>query len=342
MSNQKSDPFGVFAFKVSINGIASGFFQEVSGLGAQIDVQDVQEGGRNNTTRKIVGQGKFPNLVLKRGFCNETLLDALMGFHSNKNRLNGTITLRNVKGDADLAKWEFKNGIPVKWDGPQLNVSQNAIAIESLEIAHEGLVSYSTATTDRTEKAVGQKSGPPPASSSGGGGSNPSYEDPNASHASKPYGPPADDPVNSPAPNSAGPVPEDVTYVANAAAPSDPFVDPVANASAGTEVVNTSYDLKGIDNDKSDWQQWGWQDANSPTMLQYGGGPASSPTDVVNTAYELKGVDNAKSDASWFEWANESKRPEMLQFGGGSGGSGAGDVANAAAEVVNEAANKAK
>jgi phage tail-like protein len=340
MSNQKSDPFGVFAFKVDIDGIAGGFFQEVSGLGAQIDVQDVQEGGRNNSTRKLVGQGKFPNLILKRGFCNETLLDALMGFHSNKTRLNGTITLRNVKGDADLAKWEFKNGIPVKWDGPQLNVSQNAIAIESLEISHEGLVSYSTATTDRTEKAVSQKSGPPPASSGGGGSSNPGYEDPNASHSSKPFGPIPEDPVNAPSNNTAGAVPDDVKYVANASVPTDPFVDPLANASAPPDSANTAYELKGLDNDKSDWQQWGWQDANSPTMVEFSG-PAGNSTEAVNTAFELKGRDNDKSDASWFEWSTENKRPEMLQFGGGSGGDAVSDVANAAAEVVNEA-NKPK
>jgi phage tail-like protein len=35
--------------------------------------------------------------------------------------------------------WKFKRGIPVKWSGPALNASQNSVAVESLEIAHEGL-----------------------------------------------------------------------------------------------------------------------------------------------------------------------------------------------------------
>ncbi|MDX9721316.1 MAG: phage tail protein [Myxococcota bacterium] len=149
MAANSSDPFGTFAFKVSIGGIASGYFQEVSGLSAQIEVVEVQEGGRNNTTRKLVGQGKFPNLVLKRGFCTATLLDALLDFHGSKKRLNGTISMYSNAGKK-VAEWQFVNGIPVKWDGPQLNVGQNAIAVESLEIAHEGIESHMIGSLDRS------------------------------------------------------------------------------------------------------------------------------------------------------------------------------------------------
>lgn len=149
--NNNTDPFGTFAFEISINGIATGFFQEVSGLSAQIEIVEVQEGGRNETTRKLVGQGKFPNLVLKRGFCQGTLLDALMKFHSAKQRLSGDIIMCSNAGK-EVARWHFVNGIPVKWDGPQLNVGQNAIAIESLEIAHEGLTSHSMGSLDRAGK----------------------------------------------------------------------------------------------------------------------------------------------------------------------------------------------
>lgn len=149
MAANNSDPFGTFAFKVDIGGIASGYFQEVSGLSAQIEVVEVQEGGRNDTTRKLVGQGKFPNLVLKRGFCTGTLLASLMNFHGSRQRLNGTIAMYSNAGKK-VAEWQFANGIPVKWDGPQLNVGQNAIAVESLEIAHEGIVSYFTGSIDRS------------------------------------------------------------------------------------------------------------------------------------------------------------------------------------------------
>ncbi|OIP28983.1 MAG: hypothetical protein AUK47_28565 [Deltaproteobacteria bacterium CG2_30_63_29] len=148
--DQNSDPFGTFAFKIVIGGIAQGYFQEVSGLSAQIEIVEVQEGGRNNTTRKLVGQGKFPNLVLKRGFCTGTLLQALMEFHDSRNRINGSIEMYSNKGSKMVASWTFTNGVPVKWDGPQLSVSQNAIAVESLEIAHEGITKYKVNPLDRS------------------------------------------------------------------------------------------------------------------------------------------------------------------------------------------------
>lgn len=149
MAGNNSDPFGTFAFKIEIGGIASGYFQEVSGLSAQIEIVEVQEGGRNETTLKLVGQGKFPNLVLKRGFCTATLLDALMGFHGSKQRLEGKIEMRSNAGKT-VATWVFKRGVPVKWDGPQLNVGQNAIAVESLEIAHEGISQWTVESIDRS------------------------------------------------------------------------------------------------------------------------------------------------------------------------------------------------
>lgn len=141
MAGNESDPLGAFAFRIEINGIAEGYFQEVGGLSAQIEIVEVQEGGRNDTTRKLVGQGKFPNLVLKRGFCQGTLLNALMGFHTSKKRISGDVVMLSNKG-SEVARWHFVNGVPVKWDGPQLNVTQNGIAVESLEIAHEGFTQH--------------------------------------------------------------------------------------------------------------------------------------------------------------------------------------------------------
>ena len=54
------------------------------------------------------------------------------------NRVDGTIT---ILGDdrQPVKNYKFKRGIPVKWDGPSLNVTSDAIATETLEIAHEGL-----------------------------------------------------------------------------------------------------------------------------------------------------------------------------------------------------------
>jgi phage tail-like protein len=153
MADYDSDPLTSFAFVVEIGGFDCGYFQEVGGLSATINVESIDEGGRNNSKRKLVGQGDMPNLVLKRGFCVGTMLSLLMDFHKTKTRIDGKIKMFS-NGGKEMAHWEFKNGIPCKWDGPQLNVGQNAIAIESLEIAHEGFVNseYKIESIDRMGK----------------------------------------------------------------------------------------------------------------------------------------------------------------------------------------------
>ena len=53
-------------------------------------------------------------------------------------RKDGLIVLRD-EARKPAKVWKFKRGIPTKWVGPSLNAMQNSVAIESLEIAHEGL-----------------------------------------------------------------------------------------------------------------------------------------------------------------------------------------------------------
>jgi phage tail-like protein len=43
--------------------------------------------------------------------------------------------------------WFFKKGIPLRWRGPELNATQSAVAVESLEITHQGLELFSPHAT---------------------------------------------------------------------------------------------------------------------------------------------------------------------------------------------------
>lgn len=137
-----SVPFGSFGFKVIVSaGEGMACFQEVSGLSAQLNVEDVVEGGRNNTTRKLIGVASYSNITLKRGLCSDSMFQWIKSYIEGnfKERLCGTIQILGDDGKKVVKQFKFKNGIPVKWDGPSLSVSSDAIATESLEIAHEGL-----------------------------------------------------------------------------------------------------------------------------------------------------------------------------------------------------------
>ena len=52
---------------------------------------------------------------------------------------SGSIIVADETGDGEKARWNFIDGWPTKWAGPTFNASANDVAIETLEIVHEGL-----------------------------------------------------------------------------------------------------------------------------------------------------------------------------------------------------------
>jgi phage tail-like protein len=138
----RKDPYGNFNFLVEIDGIVRAAFHEVGGLDSSVEVIEHREGGENITMRKLPGQVKFSNISLKWGMTDDV---DLYNWHRqwvsgdpSAPRKNGSIVLLDRQGQ-EKARWNFFNGWPTKWTGPSFNAEANDIAIESLEIAHEGL-----------------------------------------------------------------------------------------------------------------------------------------------------------------------------------------------------------
>jgi phage tail-like protein len=132
------DPYKNFNFTVSINGITAGF-SECSGLDSEVNVIEYREGG-DNRVRKLAGLAKFGNVVLKRGVTES--LD-LYQWHRNilqgqNDRRDGSIVLLDDERKP-VARWNFKNAFPCKYQGPSLNAKGNEVAIETLELACEYL-----------------------------------------------------------------------------------------------------------------------------------------------------------------------------------------------------------
>jgi len=150
------DPLGVYNFYLTlldsqktvgtlitaaINYFVAGF-SECSGMDATIEVMDFKEGGLNSHVWKFPTRASHGNITLKHGAIY--LYDDLWTWHNDwvqgkGARKDGLIVLKDNAGKPAKI-WKFKRGIPLKWSGPALNAAQSNVAIESLEIAHEGLV----------------------------------------------------------------------------------------------------------------------------------------------------------------------------------------------------------
>jgi len=139
-TGQIPDPYGAYNFLVEIDGITRAAFHECSGFDSTVDVIEHREGGENTTLRKLPGMTKYSNIVLKWGITDDR---DLYDWHrqvvrGDIQRRNGSVVLLNRRGE-ETARWNFVRAWPSKWDGPDLNAEGTDVAIETLELAHEGV-----------------------------------------------------------------------------------------------------------------------------------------------------------------------------------------------------------
>jgi len=130
-----------YFFRVEIDGIGSGSFRSVSGLGIETEVIEFREGGDAGFVRKLPGATKWPDIVLTRGFTGDAkLYDWATAYRrtGKVEKRTGVIVMLEA-GGGEVARWTFVNGWPSKWDGPSLNTSHD-VAVETLVIVHEGLL----------------------------------------------------------------------------------------------------------------------------------------------------------------------------------------------------------
>ncbi|MEL6452336.1 MAG: phage tail protein [Pseudomonadota bacterium] len=136
-------PLPKFFFSVDITDVGENLaFQEVSGLDVESDVIEYRAGNSKIfSTIKMPGMRKSGNVTLKKGvfakdngfwdWFNQTKLNTIK-------RQTVTIKLLDESGSATMV-WTLANAFPAKITGTDLKSDGNEIAVESVELAHEGL-----------------------------------------------------------------------------------------------------------------------------------------------------------------------------------------------------------
>jgi len=138
---KRVDPYRNCKFLVEIDGITQAGFSDCFGLPSSTDAVGYREGFENAMDRKLPpGERKYTNIALKWGFTDSRgLYDWHRDIVNGKiGRKDGSIVVLDMEG-TEKVRWNFSHGWLVKLDGPDFNATDNQMAIETLEIAHEGI-----------------------------------------------------------------------------------------------------------------------------------------------------------------------------------------------------------
>lgn len=130
-------------FRLEIGGIEQGGFSECTLPDASTEVVEYREGTDPRTVRKLGGLIAHGNLTLKWGAAPDgtELADWWRLVEQGKvdaARRSVAVVLQDEEGQP-AARWEFEQAWPMKYDATDLNATDNGTAIETVEIAHEGM-----------------------------------------------------------------------------------------------------------------------------------------------------------------------------------------------------------
>lgn len=131
-----------FRFVVRVDNVNTAAFTECTLPKLQVETLDIKEGGQNEYIHRLPVRVNAGTVTLKHGVTksDELLkwyLDVLKGKIKDATR-DVTVTIYDVTLKIVVAKWSFKNAYPIRYGAPALRAGDDAIAIEELELAHQG------------------------------------------------------------------------------------------------------------------------------------------------------------------------------------------------------------
>jgi phage tail-like protein len=139
-----NNPYGGFNFLVEIDGVPVAAFTECILPAVSIEVIEYRAGDDIQIgIHKLPGLVKYGDLILKRGISGPpssiALWDWFSGFVQGTGKAT-TLTVSLLDGQrVPVMQWTFSNAWPVKYEAPVLNGKTSALAIETLEVAVEGM-----------------------------------------------------------------------------------------------------------------------------------------------------------------------------------------------------------
>jgi phage tail-like protein len=149
MAFSETDLLGTdFRFVVEVDGYSLGSWNSCKGIGITFKHEKVAELGQHAYNTFVPGRAEYTAITLQRAMTSgdwdktKTWLEAVTAdgwLVMSPDTKQATITMHDAKDQA-VAKWTLKNAMPQSWKGPQLTAAGKGVALETLEIVHEGFL----------------------------------------------------------------------------------------------------------------------------------------------------------------------------------------------------------
>ena len=140
---QRNDPYSSYNFLLTVNGISNdgeavgGSFTEIGGLEFELTPIEYRNGSEDITARKMPGMAKYTNLTCKRGATGDLIF--WNWIHAPDGDYHQLVIVLRDENQTEVMRWNFRRPWPCKYSGPGFNAANNEIAMETLELCHEGL-----------------------------------------------------------------------------------------------------------------------------------------------------------------------------------------------------------
>jgi phage tail-like protein len=139
-TGSRNDPHLISTFHVEIDGVDQASFRKCSGLKTETEIFEYQEGGDNETVRKLVGQTKHSNIVLTQGYTADPSFfkwrdEIHTGDGAKIKRRNGSIIAYADDNKTEIGRWNFEKAWPIRWEMSEFDGSTGQAAVETLELS---------------------------------------------------------------------------------------------------------------------------------------------------------------------------------------------------------------
>lgn len=137
IGKHKGDYLPAHNFKLEIDGVISGGFKEITGIGQEVEVITFKDGD-DPTEHKRAGKAKVSNIIIRKGQVNDhTLLDWFKEVVAGKTNRKSVSILYLDREGKEVYRYNLYEAWPCRWKAPELNSQGDNHAVEEIEFVAE-------------------------------------------------------------------------------------------------------------------------------------------------------------------------------------------------------------